>query len=68
MICILNCLSTECRLDFGKAAACLPVKVRPNISSSGGWTVLGVVVLAIDSVSGFISGNWASFSSCDFML
>ena len=68
MICIFNSLSTVCDFDSREAVACLPVKVRPNISSSGGWTGLGVVVLAIDSAAGFISGNWAIFSSCDCML
>ena len=68
MIYIFDRLSTECGFGSGEAVACLPVKVRPNISSSGGRTGLGVVVLAIDSASGFISGNRAIFSSCDCML
>ena len=68
MICIFNRLSTKCGLDSGKAVACLPVNVRPNTSSSGGRICLGVVVLVIDKAPGFISGNWAIFSSCDWIL
>lgn len=68
MICILKSLSTKCGFEYGKAVACLPVNVRPNTSSSGGKTGLGVVVFVMDSASGFISGNRAISSSCDCML
>ena len=68
MICILNCLSTKCGFDSGRAVACLPVKFRPNISSSGGRICLGVLALAMDSAPGSRSGNRAISSSCDCML
>ncbi len=69
MICMFNCLSlAQCGFDSGRAVACLPVKFRPNMSSSGGRICLGVVVLVIDSALGSISGNWAIASSCDCML
>lgn len=68
MICIFNCLSTKCGVESGNAVVCLPVNVRPNTSSSGGRICLGVVVLVTDNAPGFISGNWAIFSSCDCML
>ena len=68
MICILNCLSTKCGLDSGGAVACLPVKFRPNISSSGGRICLGVVDLVTDSAPGSRSGSRAISSSCDCML
>lgn len=68
MICILNCLSIKCGFDSGRAVACLPVKFRPNISSSGGRTCLGVEVLVMDSAPGSRSGNWAISSSCDCIL
>ena len=68
MICRLDCLSTKCGFDYGRAVACLPVKFRPNISSSGGRICLGVVVLVIDSALASRSGNRAISSSCDCML
>ena len=68
MICILSCLSTKCGFDFRRAVACLPVKFRPNISSSGGSICLGVVVLVMESAPGSRSGNRAISSSCDCML
>lgn len=68
MICVLNGLSTMCGFDSGEEAACLPVNVRPNTSSSGGRICLGVVVVVIDNAPGLISGNWAIFSSCDCIL
>ena len=57
MICSLICLSTKCGFDLGELVACLPVNPRPNMSSSGGRTCLGVAVLVIDSAPGSISGN-----------
>ena len=68
MICILSGLSIKCGFDSGRAVACLPVKFRPNISSSGGRMCLGVVALVMDSAPGFISGNRAISCSCDCML
>ncbi len=69
MICMFNCLSlAQCGFHSARAVVCLPVKFRPNMSSSGGKICLGVVVLVIDSALGFISGNWAIASSCDCML
>ncbi len=68
MVCVFDCLSKKCGIGSGEAVACLPVNVRPNISSSGGRIGLGVAVRVIDSAPGFISGNRAISSSCDCTL
>lgn len=46
----------------------MPVKFFPKMSSSGGTSVLGVVVSVMDRASGLIPGSFASSASFDCIL